>query len=159
MPKFTPFLWFDTQAEEAANFYVSLFPNSRITGLTRYGAGAPGPEGSVMTVSFELDGLPVTALNGGPVYQFNAAVSFSIDCRDQAEVDHYWDAFADGGHPLACGWITDRFGFTWQVVPEALPRLLADPDRGRAQRTMQAMMGMMKLDVAALEAAAEGAAA
>ena len=157
MPKISPFLWFDTQAEEAAAFYVSLFPNSKITDVIRYGPDTPGPEGGVMTVAFELDGFKVTALNGGPQFAFSPAFSFVIDCKDQAEVDRYWDALAQGGEPVACGWIKDRYGFSWQVVPQALRRLLEDPDPGRAQRATQAMLKMTKLDVAALEAAADAA--
>jgi predicted 3-demethylubiquinone-9 3-methyltransferase (glyoxalase superfamily) len=157
MSRISPFLWFDDQAEEAANLYVSLFPNSKITNLSRYGEAGPGKSGSVMTVSFELDGLAVTALNGGPVFKLSEAFSMSVDCADQAEVDRYWDALIDsGGQPSQCGWLKDRFGLSWQIVPRALPRLLGDPDRAKAQRVMAAMLKMRKLDVAALEAAAEG---
>ena len=149
----TPFLWFDDQAEEAATLYVSVFPNSRVTRVS------PGPGGKAMTVSFELDGLPVTALNGGPTYHFTEAVSFSVMCEDQAEVDRYWSALtADGGEESRCGWLKDRFGFSWQIVPRALPELLGDPDRERANRAMKAMLGMRKLDIAMLEAAAGSAA-
>lgn len=155
MSRITPFLWFDDQAEKAAEFYVSVFPNSKITGLTRYGETGPGKAGSVMTVSFELDGLPVTALNGGPYFKLSEAFSMSVDCADQAEVDRYWDKLLDGGEPSQCGWLKDRFGLSWQIVPRALPRLLADPDRAKAQRVMAAMLKMIKLDVAALEAAAD----
>lgn len=152
MGRISPFLWFDTQAKEAAELYVSIFPNSKITGTS------PGPGGSVMTVSFELDGLPVTALNGGPHFKLTEAFSMSVDCADQAEVDRYWDALlANGGQPSQCGWLKDRFGLSWQIVPRALPRLLGDPDRAKAQRVMAAMLKMVKLDVAALEAAAAGA--
>ena len=155
MSRISPFLWFDDQAEEAANLYVSIFPNSKITGSTRYSAVGPGPAGSVMTVSFELDGLPVTALNGGPHFKFTEAISMSVDCADQGEVDRYWDQLiADGGQPSRCGWLKDRFGLSWQIVPRALPRLLQDPDRAKAQRVMGAMLKMSKLDVATLEAAA-----
>jgi len=154
MPKIHPFLWFDDQAEEAAKLYVSLFKNSKIGRTVRYGEGGPGPKGQVMTIEFELDGQPVTALNGGPVFKFTEAVSFSVDCEDQAEVDRYWTALMDGGQESQCGWLKDRFGFSWQIVPKALPRLLSDPDRAKAQRVMAAMMKMRKLDVAALEAAA-----
>jgi predicted 3-demethylubiquinone-9 3-methyltransferase (glyoxalase superfamily) len=152
--KITPFLWFDTQAEEAAELYVSVFPNSRVVDITRYGSAGPGSEGQAMTVTFELGGLRVTALNGGPHHTFSEAVSFQIDCADQDEVDHYWNALTEGGEEGPCGWLKDRFGLSWQVVPEALPRLLGDPDPGRSQRAMQAMLGMKKLDIAALEAAA-----
>ena len=155
MGRISPFLWFDHRAEEAANLYVSLFPNSRIIGTTRYGEAGPGEPGSVMTVSFELDGLAVTALNGGPYFKLTEAFSMSVDCADQAEVDRYWDGLIEGGgQPSQCGWLKDRFGLSWQIVPSALPRLLADPDKAKAQRVMQAMLQMIKLDVAALEAAA-----
>jgi predicted 3-demethylubiquinone-9 3-methyltransferase (glyoxalase superfamily) len=157
MGRIAPFLWFDSEAEAAANLYVSLFPNSRITSVSRYGEAGPGPAGSAMTVSFELDGLKVTALNGGPVYKLSPAFSMSVECADQAEVDRYWDGLlADGGRPSQCGWLTDRFGLSWQIVPTALPRLLQDPDKAKAQRVMMAMLKMIKLDVAALEAAAAG---
>jgi predicted 3-demethylubiquinone-9 3-methyltransferase (glyoxalase superfamily) len=155
MPKITPFLWFDTQAEEAARFYVGLFPNSQITEVTRYGEGAPGPAGSVMTVSFVLDGQPFTALNGGPHYKLNEAVSFVVHCKSQDEVDRYWDGLAaDGGQTNVCGWLKDRYGLSWQVTPDRLMELLTDPDKATAQRVMQAMMGMTKIDIAGLERAA-----
>jgi predicted 3-demethylubiquinone-9 3-methyltransferase (glyoxalase superfamily) len=157
MLKISPFLWFDDQAEDAANLYVSVFPNSRIVDVARYGEAGPGSAGAVMTVQFELDGLPVTALNGGPVFRLTEAFSFSVTCDDQAEVDRYWTALLDGGQESQCGWLKDRFGLSWQIVPTALPRLLADPDRARAGRAMQAMLGMRKLDIAALEAAAAAA--
>ncbi len=153
MHKISPFLSFATQAEEAANFYVSVFPNSRITHVSRYTAAGPLPEGAVMTVSFELDGLPFTALNGGP-QGFNQAISFTVTCEDQAEVDHYWDALTDGGAPVACGWLTDRFGLSWQITPRRLMQLITDPDRAKAGRAMAAMMTMVKIDIPALEAAA-----
>ncbi len=154
----TPFLWFDDQAEEAARFYCSVFPNSRLLSLQRYGEAGPGRPGSVMTARFELDGHPFVALNGGPVpFEFNEAVSFVIDCADQAEVDRYWETLTDGGAPIACGWLKDRFGLRWQVVPIELHTLLADPDPGRAQRVTEAMLQMTRLDVAALRAAADGA--
>jgi len=156
MGRITPFLWFEDQAEQAAEFYVSLFPNSRITG--RYGDAGRDQPGRPLTISFELDGAAFTALNGGPYYKLNGAFSMSVDCADQAEVDRLWDALlADGGQAIQCGWLTDRFGLTWQIVPSALPRLLADPDRAKAQRVMDAMMPMIKLDVAGLEAAAADA--
>jgi len=157
MLKVTPFLWFDDQAEQAAEFYVSLIPNSKITGVSRYGEAGPGVPGSAMTVTFELDGLPVTALNGGPVYKLTEAFSFSVSCEGQAEVDRLWNALiAGGGEESRCGWLKDRFGLSWQIVPKALPRLLGDPDRARANRAMQAMLKMNKLVVADLEAAAAG---
>ena len=154
----TPFLWFDDAAEEAAAFYVSLFPNSKITSVSRYAADASGKQtGQVMTVSFELDGLPVTALNGGPQYKPTEAVSFSVSCENQAEVDRYWEALtSNGGQEGPCAWLKDRWGFSWQIVPKALPALLSDPDRAKAQRVMQAMLQMKKIEVAKLEAAAVG---
>ena len=156
MQKITPFLWFENQAEEAANFYVSIFPNSRIVSTQRYGAAGPGPEGSVMLVAFELEGQGFTALNGGPIYKFTPAVSFVIDCKSQGEVDHLWEKLTDGGQEQPCAWPTDRYGVTWQVVPEALPRLLADPDKAKAKRVMEAMFKMRKIDIATLERAACG---
>jgi len=155
MLKVTPFLWFDTEAEEAANFYVSLFANSKVGAVSRYGEAGPGPAGSAMTVEFELDGLPVTALNGGPIYKFTEAVSFSVMCEDQAEVDHLWTKLTDGGQEGQCAWLKDRYGFSWQIVPKALPELLKDPDRARATRVMRAMMQMQKIDVAKLRQAAD----
>lgn len=154
MPKITPFLWFDTQAEEAANFYVSLFPNSRITGLSCYTKAGPRPEGMVMMVSFELDGQAFTALNGGPQYTFDQAVSFVVPTRDQAETDRYYNALKEGGREHACGWVQDRFGLCWQITPNRLMELVTDPDRAKAARVMGAMMTMMNIDIAALEAAA-----
>ena len=156
MPKVTPFLWFNTQAEEAANFYVSLFPNSKITGVSRYPEGAPGPAGSVMTISFELDGAAFTALNGGPAYSMDNAVSFVIPTKDQAETDHYYDALLQGGREHACGWIQDRYGLAWQVTPNRLMELLSGDDKAKAGRVMGAMMQMKKIDIAKLEAAAAG---
>lgn len=154
MPKITPFLWFDTEAEEAAKFYVSVFPNSKIASLSRYSDAGPGPAGQVMTITFELDGQTFIALNGGPYQTFNEAISFSIDCADQAEVDRYWDALlSGGGEPIQCGWLKDRFGLRWQVVPRRLGELMGDPDRGKATAVAQAMLKMIKLDVRELEAA------
>ena len=154
MQKITPFLWFDTQAEEAARFYVSVFPNSRIKTVTRYGDAGPGPSGSVMTVAFELDGDGFTGLNGGPQFKFTEAVSFVVHCKDQAEVDHYWDRLSEGGEPRVCGWLNDRFGLRWQIVPDALVELLSHPDPATAQRVMGAMMQMTKIDIAKLREAA-----
>jgi len=153
MPKISPFLWFDNnQAEEAANLYTSVFPNSKVTRVLR-----TGPEGGVLTVEFELDGQPFTALNGEPGHPFSDAVSLVVSCSDQAEVDHYWDRLtADGGEPGPCGWLKDQFGVSWQVVPTVLMQLLADPDAARAGRAMQAMMMMSKLDIKALEDAHRG---
>ncbi|AZM51370.1 hypothetical protein DMA15_01210 [Streptomyces sp. WAC 01529] len=158
MPTITPNLWFDTQSQEAAEFYVSVFPNSEIKEVSYYGEGAPRPAGTVLTVDFVLDGARFTAINGGPEFTFDEAVSFSIDCADQEEVDHYWAKLSEGGEEGPCGWLKDKYGLSWQVVPAALPKLLTDPDPGRAQRAMQAMLGMKKLDIAALHAAADGTA-
>jgi len=158
MPRITPFLWFDNQAEEAANFYVAIFPNSKVGKITRYSEGAPAPAGTVMTVEFSLDGRDFIGLNGGPHFQFTEAVSFSIATRDQAETDRYWDALlADGGKPSQCGWLKDRFGLSGQVTPEQLLRLTALPDPGRAQRATQAMLQMVKIDIAKLRQAADAA--
>jgi predicted 3-demethylubiquinone-9 3-methyltransferase (glyoxalase superfamily) len=155
MLKISPFLWFDTQAEDAANFYVSLFPDSKILDVARYTEAGPGAAGSVVTVQFELGGLPVTALNGGPAFKLTEAFSFSVTCDDQSEVDRYWDALLKGGgEESQCGWLKDRFGLSWQIVPKALLALLHDPDRAKAARAMAAMLQMRKLDVASLEAAA-----
>ena len=156
MPTITPFLWFNSQAEEAANFYVSIFRNSRVSRVTRYGEGAPAPRGSVMTVEFELDGQKFTALNGGPHFTFNPAVSFVVTCDTQQELDSYWEALSAGGDPKAqqCGWLADRFGLSWQIVPSILPKLL-EGDQARSNRVMQALMPMKKLDVAALKRASE----
>ncbi|MFD8595497.1 VOC family protein [Kitasatospora sp. NPDC059646] len=155
--KITTFLWFDDQAEQAAEFYVSVFRNGRITGLQRYGEAGPGEAGSVMLVSFELFGQEFRALNGGPEFRFNEAVSLQVDCDDQAEVDRYWELLtADGGAPGPCGWLKDRYGLSWQIVPKRMIELLADPDPERAARATKAMLTMGKLDVAALEAAADG---
>jgi len=159
--KITPFLWFDSQAEEAANFYVSIFKHSGIGAITRYddeGSKAAGrPKGSVMTVEFELDGQKFTALNGGPHFKFTEAISLVVNCDDQKEVDHFWGKLSAGGQEVQCGWLKDRFGLSWQIIPTALPRLLADPDPERAQRAMAAMLQMVKLDIAALEKAADRA--
>ena len=155
MTRITPCLWFDTEGEEAAAFYVSLFKNSRITEVSRYGEAGPRPAGTVMVVSFELDGQPFTALNGGPEFTFDEAISFQIDCQSQEEVDYYWGALTEGGEEGPCGWLKDRYGVSWQVVPSALIALLQDPDPGRSQRAMAAMMTMKKIDIAAVQAAAD----
>jgi predicted 3-demethylubiquinone-9 3-methyltransferase (glyoxalase superfamily) len=156
MPKITPFLWFNDQAEEAMNFYVSIFKNSRAGSVTRYGDAGPGPKGSVMTANFQLEGQEFTALNGGPQFPFTEAVSFVINCETQQEIDHYWDKLSAGGKPVQCGWLKDKFGLSWQVVPTVLSRLLADKDPKRSQRVMKAMLQMVKIDIARLqEAAAE----
>ncbi len=157
MQKITPFLWFDGQAEQAANFYVSVFrKNSKILEVARYGEAGPGPKGSVMTVAFELEGQKFTALNGGPQYQFTPAVSFVVNCATQAEVDEYWKKLAEGGQEVACGWLTDKYGLSWQIVPTRLMELITDPDKKKVGRVMQAMLQMKKIDVAALERAARG---
>jgi predicted 3-demethylubiquinone-9 3-methyltransferase (glyoxalase superfamily) len=155
--KVTPFLWFDNNAEEAATLYVSLFKNSRLGHIARYGEGGPGPAGQAMTVEFELDGVSFIALNGGPHFKLNEAFSMSIDCHDQAEVDDLWTKLiANGGAPSQCGWLKDRFGLSWQVVPAMLPKLLSDPDPEKSKRVMQAMMQMSKIDIAKLQQAADG---
>ena len=156
MPRTRPCLWFDTQGEDAATFYVSVFPNSRIVDVTHYTEAGPREPGTVMTVDFELDGQRYLALNGGPEFTFDEAISFEIECADQAEVDYYWERLADGGKHGPCGWLTDKFGVAWQVVPTALNELVADPDRGRANRAIAAMLDLGKLDVAALQRAADG---
>jgi predicted 3-demethylubiquinone-9 3-methyltransferase (glyoxalase superfamily) len=157
MQKITPFLWFENQAEEAANFYASIFKHSKIGTVSRYGEAGPGPAGSAMTVSFELDGLEFTALNGGPAFKFTEAISLYVDCETQEEVDYYWDRLLEGGgQPSQCGWLKDRFGISWQIIPAALPRLLTDPDRDKANRVMQAMLQMSRIDVSKLESAARG---
>jgi predicted 3-demethylubiquinone-9 3-methyltransferase (glyoxalase superfamily) len=158
MPTITPFLWFDDQAEEAVQFYLSVFPNSRVVDVARYGETGPAPSGSVMTVRFQLDGTEFVALNGGPDhYGFDESISFVIDCPTQEDVDRYWQALSEGGEELACGWLKDRFGLRWQVVPSELPALLGDPDRERAQRAMQSMLTMRKLDIRVMKQAADGA--
>ena len=156
MQRITPFLWFDSQAEQAARFYVSVFTNSRIVKTVRYGEAGPGPTGSVMTVAFELNGVPFTALNGGPLFQFSEAISFVVNCQSQSEVDLLWEKLSAGGEPGRCGWLKDKYGLSWQLVPTVLPVLLGDPDAAKAQRTMQAMLKMDKLDIAALERAHSG---
>lgn len=154
--KITPFLWFDHQAEEAASFYTSIFPNSKVVRVARYGEAGPGPAGTAMTVEFQLEGLTFVGLNGGPHYKFTPAISFVVNCETQAEVDRYWDKFAAGGAEVQCGWITDQFGVSWQIVPTILGTLLSDPDPARSQRVMKAMLAMKKFDIAALQKAAQG---
>jgi predicted 3-demethylubiquinone-9 3-methyltransferase (glyoxalase superfamily) len=154
MSSISPFLWFDTDAYEAAELYVSLFPDSRILNVGRYPEGSPGEPGSVMSVSFVLDGLEVQALNAGPQFPFTEAFSFFVQADTQEKIDHYWDALiADGGAPSQCGWLKDRFGLSWQIVPPRLGELLGDPDPERAARVMRAMLGMQKIVIAELEAA------
>jgi predicted 3-demethylubiquinone-9 3-methyltransferase (glyoxalase superfamily) len=159
MPTTVPCLWFDGQAEQAAEHYTAIFPNSEILGVTRYGPGAPQPEGSVLTVEFSLDGQRYVGLNGGPQFTFNEAISFQILCADQDEVDHYWQRLTDGGEEGPCGWLKDRFGVSWQVVPTEVMELIQDADRERAHRAMQALFGMGKIDIAELRRAAEGVSA
>jgi predicted 3-demethylubiquinone-9 3-methyltransferase (glyoxalase superfamily) len=157
--KITPNLWFDTEAEDAAEFYTSIFENSRIVNVSRYTEAGPRPAGTVMTVDFELNGQRFTAINGGPEFNFDEAVSFLISCEDQDEIDYYWDRLTEGGDEGPCGWLKDKFGLSWQVVPTGMEELFADPDQGRATRAMEAMFSMRKLDIAALRSAADGVAA
>ena len=156
MQKITTCLWFDGQAEEAAKFYVSVFKNGRILETAYWGKTGPGKEGSVLTVLFEIEGQVFLALNGGPDYHFTPAISLSVDCKTQEEVDAYWEKLTASGKPVMCGWLEDKFGVSWQIVPDILPRSLADKDRAKADRVLKAMMGMVKLDIAAVEKAAEG---
>jgi len=153
--KITPFLWFDNQAEEAMNFYVSIFKDSKVLSISRYGEGAPVPAGTVMTASFLIEGQQFTALNGGPLFSFTEAISFVIHCQTQEEVDHYWEKLTEGGEEVQCGWLKDKFGVSWQVVPEVLGRLLNNPDPNKAQRAMQAMFTMKKIDISQLQEAAD----
>lgn len=160
--KITPCLWFDDQAQQAAEFYLSVFPNSRIVNLSRYGEAGREvhgkPPGSVLTVAFELDGQAFTALNGGPLFRFNEAISLQVNCQDQAEIDHYWDKLGAGGDASAqqCGWLKDRYGVSWQIVPRVLPELLGDPDTAKSERVMTALLQMKKLEIAALQRAYAG---
>jgi predicted 3-demethylubiquinone-9 3-methyltransferase (glyoxalase superfamily) len=157
MPKITPNLWFDDQAEEAAAFYVSVFPDSRVTAVSHYTEAGPREAGMVLTVAFELDGTRFVAINGGPEFTFDEAVSFEIDCDTQDDIDYYWDKLsADGGKEGPCGWVQDKYGLWWQVVPSGMDALFADPDQARATRAMAAMLKMGKLDIAALRRAADG---
>ena len=157
LTKITPCLWFDTQGEEAATFYTNVFENSKITNVTHYGSAGPRPEGMVLTVEFELAGQPFTALNGGPDFTFNEALSLQINCESQQEVDHFWEKLGEGGEPGPCGWLKDKYGVSWQVNPTRLTELITDPDPERAQRAMKAMLGMSKLDIAELQQAADAA--
>ena len=156
LSKITPCLWFDTQAEDAANFYTGIFPNSRVVNVSHYGSAGPRPEGMVMVVDFELEGQSFVALNGGPEFTFNEAISFQVSCESQDEVDDYWTKLTDGGQEVACGWLKDRFGVAWQIVPTVLDELVRDPDPERSQRAMKAMMAMTKFDIAELRRAADG---
>jgi predicted 3-demethylubiquinone-9 3-methyltransferase (glyoxalase superfamily) len=154
MNELTPCLWFDTEGEDAANFYTSVFPNSKVLDVARYGEAGPRPEGTVMTVSFELNGQKFVALNGGPQFTFSEAVSFQVSCETQEEVDSFWSKLSEGGEEGPCGWLKDKFGLSWQIVPTRLPELLSDPDPEKAQRVMAAMLKMRKIEVGELEEAA-----
>jgi predicted 3-demethylubiquinone-9 3-methyltransferase (glyoxalase superfamily) len=157
MPQITPNLWFDTESEEAARFYCSIFPNSEITNVSYYNEAGPRETGTVLTVDFVLDGQRITAINGGPQFTFDEAISLLIECKDQAEVDYYWSRLtADGGEESQCGWCKDKYGLSWQVVPGGMEKFLGDADPARAERAMKAMLGMRKIDLAAIEAAADG---
>jgi len=153
MHKITPFLWFDSQAEEAVMFYTSIFKNSKIGSVSRYGDAGPGPKGSVMVMEFELEGHKFTALNGGPVYSFSPAISFFVNCDTQEEVDYLWEKLSQGGEVEQCGWLKDKYGITWQIVPTILGQLMSDPDPEKAARVTQAMLKMIKLDIAELKRA------
>jgi predicted 3-demethylubiquinone-9 3-methyltransferase (glyoxalase superfamily) len=157
--KIIPNLWFDTEAQEAADFYVSVFERSRIVGVAHYNEAGPRPAGTVMTVEFELDGQRFVGINGGPQFKFDEAVSFQIDCETQEEIDYYWERLSDGGEEGPCGWLKDRYGLSWQVVPTGMEEMLGDADRERAERAMKAMLGMRRIDLAALRSAADGVAA
>jgi len=157
MPRITPNLWFDTESEQAAEFYVSVFPNSQIKMVSYYGEAGPRPAGTVLTVDFTLDGQEFTAINGGPQIAFDEAISFVIHCADQEEIDYYWTRLSEGGEEGPCGWLKDRYGLSWQVIPAGYAELMCDPDQGRRDRAMQAVLGMKKLNVAAIYAAADQA--
>ncbi len=156
MQKITPFLWFNNNAEEAVNFYTSLFKDSKIGSVSRYGDAGPGPKGTVITASFTLNGQEFMALNGGPQFKFTEAISLVINCETQDEVDHFWEKLSEGGEEGRCGWLKDKFGLSWQVVPTILGELMQNPDPAKANRVMEAMMKMDKLDIAGLKQAAEG---
>jgi predicted 3-demethylubiquinone-9 3-methyltransferase (glyoxalase superfamily) len=158
MQKITPFLWFDNQAEEAMNFYVSIFKNSKIVSVSRYGDAGPGPKGSVMTATFQLDGQEFIALNGGPHFKFTEAISLFVKCQTQHEVDDFWEKLSQGGQKSQCGWLKDKFGLSWQIVPTILGELLGDKDREKSKRVMQAMLQMTKIDIEGLKRASEGTA-
>jgi predicted 3-demethylubiquinone-9 3-methyltransferase (glyoxalase superfamily) len=153
MQKITPFLWFESQAEEAVNFYTSIFKNSRILNVARYGEAGPGPAGSVMTATFELEGQEFTALNGGPQYKFTEAISFMVNCKTQKEVDELWEKLSAGGEEGPCGWLKDKFGVSWQIIPTALGEMLSDPNPAKAQRVMEAMLKMKKIEIPVLQQA------
>ena len=154
--KITPHLWFDGNAEEAVNFYVSIFEFSRILNMSRYGDAGPGPKGSVMAISFELQGQPFAAVNGGPMFKFNEAISFLIWCDNQKEIDRLWSKLLPGGQEQACGWLKDKYGLSWQIVPTAIPKMMTDPDPTKSERVMNAFLKMKKLDIAAIERAYAG---
>ena len=156
MQKISPFLWYDKEAEEAVKFYCSIFKESKILKTARYGDAGPGPKGSVMTVQFQLDGQEFTALNGGPQFPFTEAISLSIACKDQKEVDHFWERLSAGGKQVQCGWLKDKYGLSWQVVPAVLGKLMSDPDPKKSKRVMEAMLQMKKLDIKKLEEAYRG---
>ncbi len=156
MPKITPFLWFDSQAEEATNFYVSIFKNSKVGEVSRYGESGPGPKGSAMTVAFELDGQKFTALNGGPVFKFTEAISLVVNCENQEEIDYFWEKLSsEGGQEVQCGWLKDKYGLSWQIVPTILPELVKSDDPKKSERVMKALMQMKKLDIGKLKEAGE----
>ncbi len=157
LTRIIPCLWFDTEGEEAAAFYTSIFKNSRVLQVTRYGSAGPRPEGMVMTVNFELDGQEFIALNGGPEFRFNEAISFQVNCESQEEVDEFWTKLSDGGEEGPCGWLKDKYGVSWQIVPTVLEELIRDPDPEKSQRAMKAMLGMRKIDIAQLQHAADHA--
>jgi len=156
MQKITPFLWFDNQAEEAMNFYVSIFKNSKVGKVSRYGEAGPGPKGTVMSATFQLEGQEFMALNGGPVFRFTEAISFFVDCETQEEVDELWGKLSAGGQPSKCGWLKDKFGLSWQIIPSALMEMLQDKDSQKSKRVMKAMLQMSKIDIAGLKRAYEG---
>jgi len=156
MQKITPFLWFDDTAEEAANFYVSLFKNSKIDAVSRYGDAGPGPKGKAMVVGFTLNGQQFSALNGGPMFKFTEAISFMVNCETQQEVDELWEKLSEGGEKGRCGWLKDKYGLSWQIIPTALSKLMSDPDREKAGRVMKAMLAMDKIDLQKLQKAYEG---
>jgi len=156
MQKITPFLWFDDNAEEAVAFYTSIFEKSRTVSVSRYGDAGPGPKGRVMVMKFEIEGQEFVALNGGPQFHFTEAVSFVVNCKDQKDVDDYWDRLSAGGQTSQCGWLKDRFGLSWQIVPDALGKMLGDKDPAKAQRVMKAMLRMTKIDIEELKAAYDG---
>jgi predicted 3-demethylubiquinone-9 3-methyltransferase (glyoxalase superfamily) len=156
MQKITPFLWFDNNAEEAVSFYVSIFKNSKVLGVSRYGEAGPGPKGTVMTASFQIDGQEFVALNGGPLFKFSPAISFVVNCETQAEVDEFWEKLSADGEKQQCGWVKDKYGLSWQIVPTILPKLATDKDPEKVKRVMEAMMKMHKLDIQGLQRAYDG---